>query len=88
MKALLFKKWPWTESHVREQFRILIVAANKRTDSLNLRFSIWMLNYRVFHGFGQAKFADGGSIFGLSKLSLLSELPLKTTLDLFKRVQN
>jgi len=40
--------------------------------------------YRVFHGFGQAKFADGGSILGWSQLSLLSlsEQPLKTTLDL------
>jgi len=38
-------------------------------------------NYRVFHGFGQAKFADGGSILGSSQLSLLSELTLKMTLD-------
>jgi hypothetical protein len=36
----------------------------------------------VFHGFGQAKFSDGGLILGLSQLSLLSELPLKTTLNL------
>jgi len=36
----------------------------------------------VFHGFGQAKFADGGLILGSNQLSLLSELPLKTTLDL------
>jgi len=25
--------------------------------------------YRVFHGFGQAEFADGGSILGSSQLS-------------------
>jgi len=36
----------------------------------------------VFHGFGQAKFADGGLILGLSQLSLRSELPLKILLDL------
>jgi len=36
----------------------------------------------VFHGFGQAKFADGGLILGLRQLSLLSVLPLKTMLDL------
>jgi len=36
----------------------------------------------VFHGFGQAKYADGGSILGSSKISLLSKLPLKTKLDL------
>jgi len=32
-------------------------------------------NYRVFQGFGQAKFPDGGSILGSSQLSLLSKLP-------------
>jgi len=36
----------------------------------------------VFHGFGQTKFADGGLILGLSKLSLLSELLPKMMLDL------
>jgi len=36
----------------------------------------------VFQGFEQAKFADGVSILGSSQLSLLSKLPLKTTLDL------
>jgi len=30
----------------------------------------------------QAKYADGGLILGLSQLSLLSKLPLKTTIDL------
>jgi hypothetical protein len=39
--------------------------------------------YRVFQGFGQAKFAaDGGLILGLRHSSLLSELPLKMTLNL------
>ncbi len=38
--------------------------------------------YRVFHGFGQAKFADGGSILGSSLLTLLPQLPLQTMLDL------
>jgi len=36
----------------------------------------------VFHRFVQAKYADGGLILGLSQLSLLSKLPLKTTIDL------
>jgi hypothetical protein len=36
----------------------------------------------VLNGFGQAKFADGGSILGSSQLSLLSELPLNMALDL------
>jgi len=38
--------------------------------------------YIVFHRFGQAKFAEGGSILGSSQLSLLSKLPLKMTLEL------
>jgi len=38
--------------------------------------------YRVFHKFGQAKFADGGLILGSSQVSLLSKLPLETVLDL------
>jgi len=42
----------------------------------------WIDRYRVFHGFGQAKFAYGGSILGLSQLSLLSEMPLKMRLNL------
>jgi len=39
-------------------------------------------NYRAFHGFGQAKFLDGGSVLGLSQFSMLLQLPLKTMLDL------
>jgi len=35
----------------------------------------------VFHGFGQAKFAYGGSILGLSQLSILPQLPPKIMLD-------
>jgi len=37
--------------------------------------------YRVFHGFGQAKFAYGGSILGSSQFTLLPQLPLKTMLS-------
>ncbi len=48
----------------------------------------YTLRHRVFHRFGQAKFADGDSIFiGSSHLHLLSEVPLKMTLDL-KLVKN
>jgi hypothetical protein len=36
----------------------------------------------VFQGFGQAKFAYGGSIFGSSQLYQLTKLPLKTMLNL------
>jgi len=39
-------------------------------------------SYSVFHGFGRAKFAFGGSILGSSKFTHLPQLPLKTMLDL------
>jgi hypothetical protein len=35
------------------------------------------LNYNVFHGFGQAKFASGGLILGSSQFSQLPQLPVK-----------
>ena len=38
--------------------------------------------YRVFHRFGQAKFAYGGQVLGLSQLLLLPQLPEKTKLAL------
>jgi len=38
-------------------------------------------NYKSFHGFGQAKFADGGSILSLTQFTQLSQLPLKMTLN-------
>jgi hypothetical protein len=42
-------------------------------------------SYRVFHGFGQAKFTtDGGLFLGWSQFTHLPLLPLKTMLDLKK----
>jgi hypothetical protein len=38
--------------------------------------------YRTFHRFGQAKFPYGGSILGLSQLSVLPHLPPKMMLGL------
>jgi len=38
-------------------------------------------SYRALHGFGQAKFLDGGSILGLSQFPILSQLPPKILLD-------
>jgi len=38
--------------------------------------------YRVFHGFGQAKIAYGGSILGSSQFALLPQLPPKIMLGL------
>ncbi len=36
----------------------------------------------MFHGFGQAKFAYGGSILGSSQFTLLPQLPVKAMVDL------
>jgi hypothetical protein len=36
----------------------------------------------VYHGFGQAKFACGGSILGSSQFTLLPQLPQKMMLGL------
>jgi len=36
----------------------------------------------VFHGFGQAKFSNGGLVIGSSQFSQLPQLPQKTTLNL------
>jgi len=41
-----------------------------------------LTKYRAFQGFGQAKFAYGGSVLGSSQFTLLPQLPLKTMLDL------
>jgi len=37
--------------------------------------------YRAFHGFGQAKFPDGGSVLGSSQFSKLHQLSPKILLD-------
>jgi len=37
--------------------------------------------YRAFHGFGQARFPDGGLVLGSSQFSILPQLPLKIVLD-------
>jgi len=34
----------------------------------------------VFHGFGQAKFPDGGLVLGLSQFLILAQLPPKIML--------
>ena len=36
----------------------------------------------AFHGYGQAKFANGGLILGSRQFALLPKLALKTMLDL------
>ena len=38
--------------------------------------------YGAFHGFGQAKFLDGGSVLGSSQFFYIAQLPQKTTLNL------
>jgi len=36
---------------------------------------------RLFHGFGQAKFAYGGLVLGLSQFSILPQLPLMPSMN-------
>jgi len=43
--------------------------------------SFGSFNYRAYHGFGQAKFHDSGSVSGSSQFSILTELPPKILLD-------
>jgi len=43
---------------------------------------LYQSSHKVFHGFGQAKFAKGDSISG--SIQFLSQLTLKTTFDVKK----
>jgi len=43
--------------------------------------------YRAFHGFGQAKLPNGGSVLGSSQFSVILQLPSKNDAQ-FKRGQN
>jgi len=72
-KALLYKK---------EAYKILMKL--QQGDAFENKQG---LNYRVFHGFGQSKFAHGGLILGSSQFTLLPQLPFKTIISL-KVVRN
>jgi len=56
------------------------------TPSLDINGTLYLF-YRVFHRFGQAEFAYGGSILGLSQFTQLPQLPQKMTHNL-KKGQN
>jgi len=43
---------------------------------------VLVMNYRAFHGFGQAKFSYGSLALGSSQFTLLTQLPQKMTLNL------
>jgi hypothetical protein len=43
---------------------------------------MFLERYRAFHGFGQAKFPDGGSVLGTSQFLMLHQLPPKMMLNL------
>jgi len=59
-------------------FKINRVGHSIQKPVISLLFLIYSSNtYRAFHGFGQAKFADGGSILGSSQFTQLPQLPLK-----------
>jgi len=40
--------------------------------------SVFGNSYRLFRGFVQAKFSDGGSVLGSNQFSILPQLPLET----------
>jgi len=48
----------------------------RKNVGINFSFSDAM-SYRAFHGFGKAKFSDGGSVLGSSQFSILPQLPPK-----------
>jgi len=45
------------------------------------------MSYRAFHGFGQAKYPDGGMALGSSQFAILPQLHQKNDAH-FKRGQN
>jgi hypothetical protein len=45
------------------------------------RANCFEINYIAFHGFGQAKFPNGGLVLGSSQFSILPQLPPKILLD-------
>jgi len=45
-------------------------------------FCVTLYFYRVFHGFGQAKFPHGILVLGSTQFSLVPQLPQKMTLYL------
>ncbi len=68
-------------------YAIFVVAQKRRqTLAITFLFKVWQLFffccYRTFHGFGQAKFAYGGSNLGSSRFTILAQLLLKMMLVL------
>jgi len=49
---------------------------------MTVKLKEFLDHYTVFHGFGQSKFAYGGSILGSSQFTLLPQLPLNMMLSL------
>jgi len=59
-------KWPYLFATIVANTKILL-------DIVDLDDNI----YRAFHGFGHAKFLDGGLVLGMSQFSILPQLPPK-----------
>jgi len=59
--------------------KLVIERSISRSKILSRHLYRYVETYRAFHEFGQAKFADSGSILGSSQFKQLPQLPPKTT---------
>jgi len=57
------------------QLQNIVFSSNEK------RANCFEINYIAFHGFGQAKFPNGGLVLGSSQFSILPQLPPKILLD-------
>jgi len=76
LKKTILKKWVINNNKSPNESWIFLMKFNRPVENTHLCY------YRVFHGFGQAKFAYHGLILGLSQLILKPQLPLKKMLNL------
>jgi len=60
-------------------FKLSIVFIGRWSSSVNWLEPKIQHNQRAFHGFGQAKFPDGGLVSGSSQFSTLPQPPQKNT---------
>jgi hypothetical protein len=77
-------QFPFFLQSFKKYKRVVFFNLYKNTAEIvtNNTFFFEVIDYRLFHGFGQAKFTYGGSILGSSQFTLLPPLPLKMMLSL------
>jgi len=91
------RRWPRWSRRIRRQEEVSCFPDQIGSRQKNLREEIYALHLcshtikrygAVFLRIWPAKFANGGSILGLSQFTQLTQLPLKTKLDLKKVKMN